>query len=218
MININLLPRELIPKRKNFIPYILVSGLAVMLFIWYAGALVTRSIKLSGGRQELVAIENEIVQLQDIVRQVEHLQQEKLLVYKKQQAVEQITTGRTLWSNELYTLAGLVPEGVWLDEIGISTRRRPVTVEVPNPNRKPGEPPTVKKTVVRSFPALRITGFAVSPQREKGLSLIGQLLRNVKRHETFSLRFVSPEMRSIERDRYEDQTVMKFIMDCEIAQ
>ena len=105
----------------------------------------------------------------------------------------------------------------WLDEINMSTRKRPVTVEVANPNRKPGEPETITKTVIQSFPALRMTGFALSPKREKGVSLIGEFIRNVKQDEEFSMRFIAPEMRSIERKKFNDQTVMKFVMDCEIA-
>jgi hypothetical protein len=72
--------------------------------------------------------------------------------------------------------------------------------------------------VVKAFPALRMTGFALSPRREKGLNLIGELIRNIKRDEVFSLRFIAPEIRSIERQAYQEETVMKFIMDCEIAQ
>jgi hypothetical protein len=127
-------------------------------------------------------------------------------------------SGRTVWSHELYTLAGLIPDGIWLDQVTLDVRRRPVTVDVPNPNRKPGEPLTIKKTVIQSFPALRLNGYALSPQREKGLSLVGELIRNMKTDEIFSIRFIEPEVRSIERQEYEDETVMKFVMDCEIAQ
>ncbi len=218
MINVNLLPRELIPKKRNIIPHIAMAGLAVVLFIWYGTTLATMSIKLSRGQNDLRAINSDIAKLDEVVKQVERLEQEKLLVSKKQQAVEHMMAGRTLWSHELHSLAGLVPEGVWLDKIGLGTRRRPVTMEVPNPNRKPGQPPTIQKTVVKAFPALQMTGFAVSPRREEGLSLVGEFIANMKSDETFSLRFVSPEMRSIERERYENRTVMRFIMDCEIAQ
>jgi hypothetical protein len=72
--------------------------------------------------------------------------------------------------------------------------------------------------VVQSFPALRLSGYALSPQREKGVELVGQLIRNIERDEIFSKRFISPEMRSIERRDYKDHTVMKFVMDCEIGQ
>lgn len=218
MININLLPKELIPKQRNFIPYIVLVGIAAVMVIMFGTQVLIKSVQLGNRHEDLVAIEGEISNLQDIVSQVEQLQQEKLLVSKKEDAVEKIMVGRTLWSYELYTLAGLVPEGVWLDEIKISTRRRPVTMQVPNTNRKPGQPPMIEKTVVKSFPALRMTGYALSPQREKGLSLIGEFIRNVKTDEVFSLRFIAPEMRSIDRDRYMDQTVMRFVMDCEISQ
>ena len=218
MININLLPKELIPKQRNFIPYIVLAGLAAVMVVMFGTQIVLKSVQLRNRQQDLIAIEGEIGNLQDIVSQVEQLEREKLLVSKKQDAVTKIMSGRTLWSYEMYTLAGLVPEGVWLDEIKISTRRRPVTVQVPNPNRKPGQPAMIEKTAVQAFPALRMTGYALSPQREKGLSLIGEFIRNIKRDEVFSLRFIAPEMRSIDRERYTDQTVMRFVMDCEISQ
>jgi Tfp pilus assembly protein PilN len=218
MININLLPRELIPKQRNFIPYILIAGLAVVLFIYYGTKLTIMSLDLSTSRNTLASTEAEIGKLSDIVSQVEQLELEKHVVSKKEDAVERIMTGRTLWSHELHILANLVPEGVWLEEVKISSRKRPVTVTVPNPNRNPGQPPTVQKTVVQSFPALRMTGYALSPQREKGLSLIGEFLRNTKTDDVFSMRFISPEMRSIDRERFMGQTVMRFVMDCEIAQ
>jgi len=218
MINVNLLPKDLIPKKRNFIPYIAIGALAVVLFMWYGSSLASTSFKLANGQQELEAIQDDISKLDDIVSQVKQLEQEKMIVSKKEQAVEQIMAGRTMWSHELYTLAGLVPEGIWLENISIGSRKRPVVIEVPNPNRSPGQPPTIQKTVVQSFPALRMTGFALSPQREKGLSLIGEFIRNIKNDEVFSLRFIAPEMRSIERQDYKDQTVMKFVMDCEIAQ
>jgi hypothetical protein len=92
-------------------------------------------------------------------------------------------------------------------------------VEVPNPNaHKSGQPPTLTKTQLKSFPALRITGYALSPHREKGIRLVGEFISNIETDEVFSLRFVSPEMRTIEREDYQDETVMKFVMDCEIAQ
>jgi hypothetical protein len=175
-------------------------------------------VKLSRAQNDLVSIEQDIAKLQEVVDQVEQLEIEKQIASNKEEAVKQIMTGRTLWSHELRVLADLVPEGVWLEEVKISTRKRPVTIMVPNQNRSPGQPPTVEKTVVQSFPALRMTGYALSPRRETGLSLIGEFLRNTKTDDVFSMRFISPEMRSIDRERFADQTVMRFVMDCEIAQ
>ena len=218
MININLLPKELVPKKRNFLPHAVIAALAFVLFMWYGSGITAASLKLSKNERQLNALKGEIAELEDVVNQVRELEQEKLLVTQKEDAVEQIMSGRTIWSHELYVLAGLVPDGVWLEHLSLSTRRRPVTVEVPNPNRSPGQPPTIRKTVVKAFPALRMTGFALSPRREKGLNLIGELIRNIKRDEVFSLRFFAPEIRSIERQAYQGETVMKFIMDCEIAQ
>jgi hypothetical protein len=184
----------------------------------YGSNMTIKLVKLSRAKDDLVSIEQEIAKLQEVVNQVEQLEIEKQIASKKEEAVRQIMTGRTLWSHELRVLADLVPDGVWLQEVKIGTRKRPVTEMVPNPNRSPGQPPTIEKTVVKPFPALRITGYALSPRREKGLSLIGEFIRNTKTDDVFSMRFISPEMRSIDRDIYADQTVMKFVMDCEIAQ
>jgi Tfp pilus assembly protein PilN len=216
MIKVDLLPKDLLPKKRNFLPHIVVAALAAVLFLWFGSSLAATYSELSGKKRDLNQLQDELAKLQDVVQQVKQLEQEKQLLSQKEQAVVQITSGRTVWSHELYILAGLVPKDIWLEHVTIGSRKRPVTVEVPNTNRSPGQPPTIKKTVVQSFPALRLTGYALSPQREKGVELVADLIRNMKADEVFAKRFVSPEMVSIERQKYKDQTVMKFVMDCEI--
>lgn len=218
MIKVNLLPRELVPKKRNFIPYVAVAALAAVLFLWFGSSLATSFAELVKSKRDIAALEVELAGLEEVVKQVKLLEQDKQLLSQKEQAVVQITEGRTVWSHELYVCAGLVPDEIWLEQMGLSSRRRPVTVDVPNPNRSAGQPETIKKTVVQSFPALRLSGYALSPHREKGVELVGQLIRNIERDEVFSKRFIAPEMRSIERRDYKDHTVMKFVMDCEIGQ
>ncbi|GAB4343396.1 MAG: hypothetical protein Kow0099_21780 [Candidatus Abyssubacteria bacterium] len=218
MIKINLLPREFVPKKRNFLPHVAIGAIGVAMFLWFASGLVTTYARLHERKAQLQQLQEQLARLDDAVTQVKQLEAEKDLLSRKEKAVTQIMAGRTVWSHELFVLAGLVPQEIWLNNIGLSSRRRPVTVDVPNPNRSPGQPPTVKKTVIQSFPALRLTGYALSPHREKGVELVGQLIRNMKEDDVFSKRFVSPEMLSIERQKYKDHTVMKFVMDCEIAQ
>ncbi len=217
MIKINLLPKDLLPKKRNFLPHVAVAVLAAILLVYFGGSVAATYSELNAKKREFAKLQNELAQLKDVVAQVKQLEQEKQLLSKKEQAVIQITAGRTVWSHELYVLAGLVPDEIWLEHVDLSSRKRPVTMEVPNTNRSPGQPPTIKKIVVQSFPALRLTGYALSPQREKGVELVGDLIRNMKSDEIFSKRFVSPEMLSIERQQYKNQTVMKFVMDCEIS-
>ncbi len=217
MIKVNLLPKDLLPKKRSFLPHLVVLARAAVLFLWFTSSLAATYSELRAKKRDLAKLQNELAQLKDVVAQVNQLEQEKLLLSQKEQAVLQITTGRTVWSHELYILAGLVPKEIWLEHLDLSSRKRPVTVETPNPNKAPGQPPTIRKTVIQSFPALRLTGFALSPQREKGVELVGDLIRNMKTDKIFSKRFVSPEMVSIERQQYKNETVMKFVMDCEIA-
>jgi hypothetical protein len=217
MIKVNLIPKELVPKKRNFLPHVAMAALAGVLLIWFGSNLASAYSRLEGNKKELVSLQTELVQLEDAVAQVKQLEKEKELLSKKEMAVDQIMTGRTVWSHELYVMADLVPEGIWLERVNMSTRRRPVTVQVQNPNRNPGQPAMIEKTVIQSFPALRLSGYALSPHREKGLELVGRLINNIKKDEVFSQRFISPELSSIERQDFHDNTVMKFVMDCEIA-
>ena len=218
MIKINLLPRELVPKNRNFVPHVSIAIIAAVLIFWFGGSLAANFSELSAGETKLAQLKNDLAELDDVVKQVKKLEQDKFVVSQKEEAVEQIMTGRTVWSHELYVLARLVPSDIWLESVGLSSRKRPVTIDVPNPNPQPGQPPTIKKTVIQSFPALRISGYALSPHREKGVELVGRLIRNMKENETFSRRFMFPEMRSIERKKFKKHTVMLFIVDCEIVQ
>jgi cell division protein FtsB len=217
MIKINLIPKELVPKKRNFLPHVAVAALAGMLLIWFGSNLASAYHRLDENKKLLVKLEKDLADLEDAVAQVKQLEKEKELLSKKEMAVEQIMAGRTVWAHELYVMAGLVPDGIWLEKVNMSTRRRPVTVQVPNTNRSPGQPPTIEKTVIQSFPALRLTGYALSPHREKGLELVGKLITNIKRDDIFSQRFIAPELSSIERQDFHAHTVMKFVMDCEIA-
>jgi Tfp pilus assembly protein PilN len=217
MIKINLIPRGLVPKKRSYLPHVAVAALAVLLLSWFGNSLASTYSELDRSRNQLGALQEEMSGLQDAVAQVKQLEMEKALLTQKEQAVVQITSGRTVWSHELYILSGLVPNGIWLERVNISSRRRPVTVQVPNPNRNPGQPPTVEKIVIQSFPALRLSGYALSPHREKGLELVGSLITNMNMDEVFSKRFISPELRSIERQEFKEHTVMKFVMDCEIG-
>jgi Tfp pilus assembly protein PilN len=219
MIDINLIPKELIPKKRNFLPHLVLAALAVILLSLYGSSMAITYAELGSKESEIQALNADIAKLDYVVARLDELQQQKNLVEAKEKAVHQITSGRTVWSHELHTLASLVPKDMWLEKVELSSRRRPVTVVVPNPkaNQK-GQPPTLSKVELRSFPALRITGYALSPHRERGVSLVGELIANMKNDEIFSMRFISPEMRTIERKDYRDETVMKFVMDCEIAQ
>ena len=167
MIKINLLPKEFVPKKRNVIPHVVIGGLAVILFVWFGTSMITSVTKLATSQHELKLLQSDLANLEDAVKQVESRELQKLLATQKERAVEQIMAGRPKWSHALYVLVKLVPKEIWLDKLGLDSRRRPVTVDVPNPNRAPGQPPTIKKTVVQSFPALRVNGYALSPRREK---------------------------------------------------
>jgi len=217
MIHINLLPAELIPKQRNIAPYVAVGVFAIVgtLFLMFSflGVQRMRAEKLG----QRVQLENELRSYDDEIAAVEKLRARDAQLSEKEEAIDQITAGRTVWSHEMLELAGLVPERIWLSEMRLSERRRAVEVEKPNPNRSAGAPPTIKTTEIRSFPALAFTGYALSPYREEGVSLVGAFIQNMKDDTEFSLHFVEPEMKTIERDEFADEVVMRFTMDVELG-
>lgn len=216
MIHINLLPEALVPKRRNILPYVGVGALAVLLTLWVLVSFVNvRSQRVE--REETVAsLKAELASYDAAVQQVRELEAEEERLAQKDEAITEITAGRTVWSHEMYLLAGLVPDQIWLDELRLGERRRAVLVEKPNPNRSAGAPPTITTTEIRSFPALVVIGYALSPYREEGVRLVGEFITNMKQDEEFATRFVEPEMRTIERKDFEGETVMRFVMDVEL--
>jgi len=190
MITINLLPKKYVPKKRNLIPHVAIAALAAVLFLWFGSSLATTYATIGKSEQELEQLRKDLAEVEDVVKQVKKLENDKLLISQKEKAVEQIMSGRTVWSHELYVLAGLVPDGIWLEHVGMSSRRRPVTVMVPNTRR--GQPP-IEKTVIQSFPAIRFTGYALSPRREEGVELVGDFIRSMEEDETFSRRSSLPK-------------------------
>lgn len=216
MIHINLLPAALIPKRRNILPYAAVAMLAVMFTGWIVSAQLAVRAERKHKTATRTALQAELDSYAETVRQVQNLIAEQDRLAQKETAIAEITAGRTVWSHDMYTLAALVPEEIWLRDMRLGERRRPVMVEKPNPNSARGQPPTITVPEIRTFPAIVLTGYALSPYREEGVRLVGELITNMKQDDTFATHFVEPEMKTIERERFEDHTVMQFVMDVEI--
>ncbi len=216
MIHINLLPAALIPKRRNIVPYLAVAGLAVLLTF----TIITSMLGVRAQRKQKIAsrtgLQAELESYAETVRQVEELLVEQDRLAQKEAAIAEITAGRTVWSHEMHQLAELVPDEIWLQDMRLGQRRRPVMVQKPNPNTARGQPPTITVVEMRTFPAVLLTGYALSPYREEGVRLVGQFITNIKQDPEFALHFAEPEMKTIERRDFEEHTVMQFVMDVEI--
>ena len=217
MIHISLLPPELVPKRRNVLPYVAVAGLAVVFTLWIISSVLGVQSQRKQKTAQRDQLRIELDSYADAVHQVELLIEEQERFASKEEAIGEITAGRTVWSHEMYQLAGLVPEEIWLREMKLGHRRRVVMVEKPNPNRARGAPPTIITSEARQFPALVLTGYALSPYREEGVRLVGEFITNIKQDSEFTLRFRNPEMKMIERRDFEGETVMQFVMDVEIG-
>lgn len=217
MIKINLLPERYRPKGKNPLPYIFVALFALGVLMGIGWSFLSLSGQKSSLLKEIQATDSQLQSLSEVVNAVKQLEQEENLLAVQEKTIEEITAGRVIWAMQLYLLANLVSDGIWLDEITMSTKQRPVTKEVSRPDpRDPAKFTTITQTTMESFPALLISGYALSPVGEEGVERVGQLIRNLETDAQFSSTFSRPEMRSIEREMIEKTTVMRFKMDCEI--
>lgn len=216
MIHINLLPDALIPKRRNVVPYVGVGAVAVVMVLW----LITAQLSVRGERKRALVLrtelQTELDSYAETLRQVELLVAEQDRLSQKETAIQEITAGRTVWSHELHELATLVPGQIWLNDMKLGERTRTVPVQQPNPNTAAGQPLTITVMQSRSFPAVMLQGYALSPYREEGVRLVGEFITNIKEDPEFAVHFADPEMRTIERREFEDHTVMYFTMDVEI--
>jgi Tfp pilus assembly protein PilN len=218
MININLIPKDLIPKKRNFLPHLAITALAVILLLWYGGSIVKTYAEKKSKEERIQFLKQEISKLDFVEEKLKEQQRQKALVADKEKAVSQITSNRTIWAYELRLLAGLIPPKAWIDKLELAQNKRMILVEAKNPKAgQKGQPDMITKRESQTYSVLRITGYALSPSREEGISLIGELISNMRNDENFSLRFLDPEMRTIERKDYEGETVMKFVIECEIA-
>ena len=73
MIIINLLPKELVPKRRNFVPHLVIAGIAVVLFFWFGGSLAASFSELNARQNDLAGLKEDLAKLDDVVKQVKQL-------------------------------------------------------------------------------------------------------------------------------------------------
>ncbi|MCS7227686.1 MAG: PilN domain-containing protein [Endomicrobia bacterium] len=125
MVNINLLPKELIEQQKfkTLITLVITVGCIFggLLLLVYAA----RRITLMGMQLELAGIEREIQSLQSVVNEVKQLEEVKQKLEKRKGLVEQLLSSGLIYPKFMVELLRVLPENVWLVNMNTTTLYEP---------------------------------------------------------------------------------------------
>lgn len=138
----------------------------------------------------------------DAVKKLE-IKQEQLAA--KEQAIGTITSDLIMWSKVLYELAGLVPEDLWLNNLKVDVSSTKVTKDNPDPD---ASQKTITETIITR--KLKVGGYAMSPRAERGVELVGQLVRAMEDDPGFSKRFSDPTPQGVFDDEFDSVSVKRF--------
>lgn len=113
MIKINLLPSE----KKLFGPIqqeaALLAFVAVLVII-LAGLVSTyEGRKIAEARKSISVLEKELIRLNEITKNVDKLESDKLLLVQQMNIIRNIAINRNMWSRFFDDLAQRLPNGVW---------------------------------------------------------------------------------------------------------
>lgn len=213
MININLIPPERRPITRSPLPYLGVAVLLVLGVFVCLASLLAGMNKVSAREETLEQVEGELEELADAVERVDNLRRDKANLSLKRKAVGRIMQDRILWAEQIYTLATLVPDNVWVSEIEEETRTK--KIDIPNPQKgEKGQPPTIRRQV--TIRTLKISGYAFS-RTEKGVDLVGVFVRNLESSPKFTEMFTDPEPQLVSDEEFaEGVKVKQFEITCTI--
>jgi len=214
MINVNLLPPELQPVRRSSVPYlaVLVAGAVVVVALVSIGGANKAGIERR--KTHLAEMQDELERVRQSAKKVQELEAQQAAVAAKSQAIDEITSDRIIWSEQLHHLAKLMPDDVWLKDIEVVHKTRKVVITVP-PTEEGGEPTT--KEVPVPYKSLKILGYALSPEEEVGVNLVGEFVDAIEKDvKNFGVHFKNPDPRLVKDEEFGNVNVKEFEVNCEI--
>ena len=188
-------------------------GGGVLLILIISGIILGWSIRSNHGR--LIELTKKWDALQPTSLEVAKLKTAKESFQKKAKAMESLMLSRMHWSRKLNQLSDLMPDGVWLNHISISSRAEMIASSAPPPKDSKEKEKTAPKAERREYKVLVLRGNTMSVKRgEVILDLVGKFMERLKNDEGFFQDFSNVELTSIERDKISDTEVMRFEITC----
>lgn len=199
MITINLLPYELRPIKRTPLPYIL-SGFTLLMALGVIGLVFIKNMSDIGNANETLNQHRaELTDLQPIVEEYNGLTQKKLTLAEQVSTIDEIASGRMIWSRQLFNLNRLCLENMWYESIEVSTQAFPETRLVYNEQTKEQE----LKTESVPHQVLILKGYVIAG--EDGQSATSPFLIASESDQEFSDVFAleSQSFKDIELDEEE---------------
>jgi Tfp pilus assembly protein PilN len=127
MVNINLLPQEIVQKQKfkELLSLIILS--ASLIGIILISIYILQVITLMNLNSQLVSIQRQLKELEPIVKEVEQLKKIKSELESKKQLVEQLLSCGLVYPKFMSDLLKVLPEDVWLSNLSANIVRDPAT-------------------------------------------------------------------------------------------
>ncbi len=127
MVNINLLPNEIIEKQKlQEIISLAIVGVIVVVLI-SAVVYISRLSASSALKKEVILLDKKLQELKIVVDEVEQLKNKKSTLEAKKQLVEQLQNNALIYPIFMSDLLKVLPDGVWLvslnTSVNLSTER-----------------------------------------------------------------------------------------------
>ncbi len=125
MVNINLLPKEILEKQKvQQMLKLSITAVVGIIFITAIIFLVKASV-LPGYSAKLSSLEKELKQVQPIVDEVNKLKGIKSTLESRKQLVEQLLNSGLIYPKFMTSLMETLPEGIWFTNINTVSNRGP---------------------------------------------------------------------------------------------
>lgn len=198
MIEINLLPEELRPKRTSSIDFsqvlqakvvFIIVGCAVALHLLLIGVGLMNNKRVNAMRLKWQGLTSKS-------KEIERLQKELKEVKQKVPLIEQLIENRVCWAQKLSQASNLIVSGLWLSEFSVRAEKEDL----------PGQGEQMVKM-------LTIRGSAASRTKDEP-ALIGIFMQNLKDDPSFSADFSDIELGPIRKRMIKDTEVMDFVLFC----
>ena len=117
MLQINLLPREILKKRekRDFIIFVGICGIvAVLISSLYFLSLIPEVTRI---KRELKLVQSQVREYQPILGQIKKINQENNQLQLRLNSLRSVVIKQSYWPRILYEISKSLPENVWLREI-----------------------------------------------------------------------------------------------------
>lgn len=123
MIKINLLPKEILEKEKGKKLIFLIALVCAGLVSVVLGVYSIRVIKYNGLNSRLKVVEGELKPLEEVIKQVDEIEEEKKKLNTKIGVIKTLLTESLLYPRLMQDISGLIPWNVWLTELKTSFKK-----------------------------------------------------------------------------------------------